>query len=332
MSMLTGSGSLIGYFGKLPAFPDFVRQNAGGPLARALDTWIHEGVAHMNVQGGETWKSRFDAAAPKNFLFHVDDPSKFLVGILVPSRDKSGRRYPFSVFANVTPGKNGQQVHLMAEAHAVFLKAARRVFGDVNSAAEELRSGKVSALATALPQNLFECDRQYARFLELKKMSEFWAETLGDHAGQTRYLVMRNLLSALVPLRDKDLRKFELCLTVPIAPHASTQGFHIAVWLVLVRQFLQHPPGSIVAFWDAERSGLQARLYLFFRPPGPRYLACLLDHDAAGSQIWDMATLKADQLDQAKGQLPSGLATLLDDPALSVGAFINALGREEKLR
>ena len=57
---MTAFGPLIGFFGKLPGYPDFVRQNAGGPLARAMDTWIHEGVAQLNVQGGDNWKEKFD--------------------------------------------------------------------------------------------------------------------------------------------------------------------------------------------------------------------------------------------------------------------------------
>jgi len=329
---MLSSSSLIGFFGKLPAYPDFVRQNAGSPLARALDTWIHEGVAQMNVQGGDDWKTRFDAAVPKNFLFHVDDPSKLLVGVLVPSRDKSGRRYPFSIFANAASGKNGQQVHLMPEAFGVFLKAAGRMLGDLNSAAEEVRSGKVSALATVLPQNLYECDRRYTRLLEIQKMADFWTGAVGDFAGPAKYLIMRNLLSALLPLREKDLRKFELCLTVPIAAQAVAQGFQIAVWLAIVRLLLKLPTSSIVAFWDVEKTSSRAQLYLLFRPPGPRYLAGLLHPEAAGNLIWDMATLKAEQMQQAKAQLPPGLAALLDDAELTSGAFLHALGHEEKLR
>lgn len=318
---------LVGFFGKLPAYPDFVRQNAGGPLARTLDNWIHEGVAQMNVQGGGDWRVKFDAAVPRNFLYHVDDPSKFLVGVFVPSRDKSGRRYPFSLFANVSPGKNGQHVHLVAEAYSVFLRAAVRLLNDLNSAAVELRSGKVSALATTLPQNLYEFDRRLARLLERKKMGDFWSETLGDFAGPAKYLVMKNLLSTLAPLRGKDLRKFELCLAFPLSTEPAAQGFQIAIWLAFCRQVLKHPVNSIVAFWDAKEGATPARLYLFFRPPGPRYLSCLLDSQRAGDLIWDMASLGMDKIGDAKGKLPPDMVSLLDDAELPAGEFLEAVAR-----
>jgi len=317
----------IGFFGKLPAYPDFVRQNAGGPLARALDDWIHEGVAQMNIQGGEEFKNKFDGAGAMNFLFHVDDPSKYLIGVFAPSRDKSGRRYLFSLFANTSPGKSGQHVHLLAEAYSVFLKATNRLIGDLENVTGELRSGKVSALATTLPQNLYDCDRRFERLLELKKMSDFWTETVGSSTEPVKYLVMKNLLSALGPLRDRDLRKFELCLALPISSHASVQGSHVGLWLGFCRQVLKRPLNSIVAFWDAARDTEGARLYLFFRPPGPRFLSGLLNPAAAGDVIWDMATLGADKIGEAREKLAPGLAQLLDNPELSAGAFLKALAQ-----
>jgi len=319
--------SQIGFFGKLPVYPDFVRQNAGGPLARALDDWIHEGVAQMNVQGGDNWETRFDAAGSKNFMYHTDDPSKLLVGVFAPSRDKSGRRYPFSLFANASPGKNGRQVHLIPEAYSVFLKATARLLSNLDTVAGELRSGKVSGFATTLPQSLFEYDRRFSRLLELQKMADFWSETIGDFSNPAKYLVMKNLLSTLMPLRGKDLRKFELCLALPLSAYPAAQGFQITVWLTLCRAILKHLANSIVAFWDVRQDEGLARLYLFFRPPGPRYLSCLFDPQSAGDLIWDMATLGADKAADVKGKLPGDIVTLLDNAELPIGSFLEALAR-----
>lgn len=319
--------SQIGFFGKLPAYPDFVRQNAGGPLARALDNWIHEGVAQMNVQGGSDWQARFDAASPKNFVYHTDDPSKLLVGVFAPSRDKSGRRYPFSLFANASPGKNGRHVHLIPEAYSVFLKATARLLNNLDTVAAELRSGKVSGFATTLPQNLFEYDRRFSRLLELQKTADFWSETIGDFSNPAKYLVMKNLLSTLVPLRGKDLRKFELCLALPLSAYPAAQGFQITIWLMLCRGVLKHLVNSMVAFWDARQDEKPARLYLFFRSPGPRYLSSLVDPQSAGDLIWDMATLGAEKIGDAKTKLPADLVSLLDNGELPIGSFLEALAR-----
>ncbi len=317
--------SPVGFFGKLPAYPDFVRKNAGGALARALDDWVHEGVAQMNVQGGEDWRTRFDAGVGKNFLYHTDDPSKILIGIYVPSRDMGGRRYPFSLFANAASGRNGQLVHLLPEAYAVFLQAAGRLLANLDHAAGELRSGKVSGLATVLPQNLYEFDRRFQRYLELKKMSDFWSETIGSFTDPAKYLLMRNLLSALTPLRGKDIRKFELCLALPLSKQPAEQGFQIAIYLALCRRILGQPVNSIVAFWDMRQVGGRVRLYLFFRPPGPRYLPFLFNPDSAGDSIWDMATIGADKIDEMKGKLPQEIVALLDNADLSVDAFLSKL-------
>ncbi len=324
MSIQTAS---VGFFGKLPAYPDFVRQNAGGPLARALDAWFQEGIAHYNMHGGADWKAQFDAALPKNFLFHTGNPGKFLVGVLRPGRDTSGRRYPFSLFASVSPGKNGEHLHVVPEAYSVFLRASRRMLADLDTIAGELRSGKTSGLATTVQQNLFEFGRRYTRYLEIKKIADFWTETIGDSQGPTKYLVMKNLVASLSPLRGKDLRKFEFCLGLPISPQAAAQGFQVAFWLAVCRRLLGTAINSVIAFWDAAEEVDRARLYVFFRPPGPRYLGCLMHPETAGDCIWDLAELGEAKIDEARAKLAPQLAALLDDSELTLGGFLNALGK-----
>jgi len=318
--------SPIGFFGKLPTYPDFVRKNAGGVLARALDNWIQEGVAQMNVQGHEGWKGRFDAGSGKNFLYHTDDPSKMLVGVLMPSRDQGGRRYPFSLFADASSGRNGQHTHLLAEAYGVFLQAVTRLLSDPARIAGELQSGKAAGLATVLPQNLYEFDRRYKRYVELKKMADFWLGTIGERIDPTKYLLVRNLLSTLTPLRGKDVRKFELCLALPLSDQFAERGFQIAVYLALCRAMLGQPISSVVVFWDTHKPGRAMRLYVFFRPPGPRYLYSLIDPESAGDFIWDMTTVGADKADEAKGKLPPEIVALLDNTDLSIEAFLSKLG------
>lgn len=318
--------SPVGFFGKLPAYPDFVRKNAGGPLARALDNWVQEGVAQMNVQGDEGWKERFDAGSGKNFLYHTDDPSRILVGVLMPSRDQGGRRYPFSLFANAGSGRNGQHVHLLPEAYAVFLQAATRLLADPARAVGELNSGKAAGLATVLPQNLYDFDRRYKQYIELKKMADFWSETIGGPVEPTKYLLMRNLLSTLAPLRGKDVRKFELCLALPVSATFAARGFQIAVYLAMCRRMLGQPVNSLVGFWDTAPTVGRTRLYLFFRPPGPRYLFSLFDPASAGEVIWDMATIGADQAAEIRGKLPAEIVALLDNADLSIETFLARLG------
>ncbi|MEW5876334.1 MAG: type VI secretion system-associated protein TagF, partial [Candidatus Zixiibacteriota bacterium] len=125
--MLGNVAPPVGLFGKVPSHPDFVRLNAGSPLARSLDSWMQEGLSQMRVQLGEGWEAAFDRSQPLYFVYRDKDPSEVLVGVCRPGRDQSGRRYPFSIFAQMKLGRGGAGLHLLPYACGRFLKAARRL-------------------------------------------------------------------------------------------------------------------------------------------------------------------------------------------------------------
>ncbi len=318
------SSSPIGYFGKLPSHPDFVRRNAGNPLARALDNWMHEGLATLNMQGGDTWKADFDAATLRCFIYRADDPGKALAGMYMPSQDQSGRRYPFSIFATASPGRNGHLVHLLPEAYAVFFKASARLLNDQAGLAAEVRTGKPTGLATVLPQGLHECERRFERYIELKKAGDFWEATLGADQERGRFRLMRNLLSTVAPLRGKDVRKFELCLAFPLSPNTSERGFEAGIWLALCSTLVPQAAGSLVAFWDAAETE-NARLYVFFRSPAPKYVGYLINPAAADDAIWDLAVIGKDKDEDPKAGLPPEVALLIEDSDGTIKEFLEKL-------
>ncbi len=92
-----------GAFGKLPLTGDFVAVNAGGPVVRGFTEWLQEGVGqgHGRLAGG--WDVVFPAMPPWRFLLTAGPAGPALAGSLVPGRDRSGRRFPFSLFAGVSP-------------------------------------------------------------------------------------------------------------------------------------------------------------------------------------------------------------------------------------
>ncbi len=318
------SSSPIGYFGKLPSHPDFVRRNAGGALARALDSWMHEGLATLNMQSGDDWKAVFDAAPSRCFIYRVDDPGKALAGTYVPSRDQSGRRYPFSIFATVSPGRNGQLIHLLPEAYAVFFKAAHRLLNNQASLASEVRTGKPTGLATVLPQGLHDFERRFSRYIELKKTGDFWEATLGSDHEHGRFRLLRNLLSTVAPLRGKEVRKFELCLAFPLSANTAERGFEVGIWLALCGRLVPSACGSLVAFWDTAVPE-NARMYVFFRSPAPKYMGHLINPDESDDAIWDLATIGRDKEDDPKAGLPPEIALLIENTDVSIKEFLDKL-------
>lgn len=89
-----GSAPRLGCFGKVPSYGDFVSFNAESDDASALATWLEEGVA--SSPGAP-------AAAHDQYLQFVWRPRasrRALIGVLWPSADAAGRRFPFVLFAS----------------------------------------------------------------------------------------------------------------------------------------------------------------------------------------------------------------------------------------
>lgn len=93
MSSTTDLFLPVSYFGKLPGQGDFLRGGDNRELVTALDKWVSEGLRLMAEDVG--WKSIYDKAQPVDFAFMGSQSHSVVGGRLVPSRDASGRRFPF---------------------------------------------------------------------------------------------------------------------------------------------------------------------------------------------------------------------------------------------
>lgn len=98
-SGLTGMGT--GFAGKHPGFGDFLGQGLEPPLRAALDRWLEGALVQAAAHIGEAWAQVWDASP--GFAFWIggqvlaESGGMALRGVLVPSRDKVGRRWPFVV-------------------------------------------------------------------------------------------------------------------------------------------------------------------------------------------------------------------------------------------
>lgn len=115
-----------GWFGKVPVAGDFVRQlTADGPDARTLD-WFHDGWARHALAGRQK-----DLAAPVGFCWQRPGGDVALIGTMLASRDRAGRRFPLAVFGAVAG----------VTATAELLAASHGLLAAAESVAESGRSG-----------------------------------------------------------------------------------------------------------------------------------------------------------------------------------------------
>jgi type VI secretion system protein ImpM len=92
----------VGYFGKVPPTGDFVSRNLDGAVKEGFDRWLGQGLDKSRAQLKDGWLSSFLTAPVWRFLLDRQlDGGKLVAGIMMPSVDKVGRYFPFSILVEL---------------------------------------------------------------------------------------------------------------------------------------------------------------------------------------------------------------------------------------
>lgn len=97
-----GAAMRLGLVGKLPAHGDFVRRGSlPASFCAPWDAWLQEGIAAARTRIGEArWESVWDAAPAWRFALPAGTCGPdATAGVLLPSRDSVGRRFPLTIAA-----------------------------------------------------------------------------------------------------------------------------------------------------------------------------------------------------------------------------------------
>lgn len=111
--MATGFGA----FGKMPSVGDFFRFGVPPGFVSAWDGWIQHGLLDAQAVLGDDWDDHYMSAPIWRFCLSpgLAGPQK-VIGVLMPSVDRVGRRFPLTLMAALqTPGP-AQLDHFSEEA------------------------------------------------------------------------------------------------------------------------------------------------------------------------------------------------------------------------
>ncbi|TVQ27872.1 MAG: type VI secretion system-associated protein TagF [Wenzhouxiangella sp.] len=90
-----------GCYGKIPRLGDFITRFLAGSMVANWDEWLQDGISASRERLGETWIDYYMVSPVWNFAAGPGtlDQSTWL-GVLIPSVDRVGRYFPFSVMVN----------------------------------------------------------------------------------------------------------------------------------------------------------------------------------------------------------------------------------------
>lgn len=113
----------FGAFGKMPSTGDFFRLNAPPGFVASWDVWLQQTLLDAQAALGGDWDDHYMSAPIWRFCLApgLAGPKKTL-GVLMPSVDRVGRRFPLTLMATLdTPGP-AQLDHFCEEALFVRLE------------------------------------------------------------------------------------------------------------------------------------------------------------------------------------------------------------------
>lgn len=110
----------IGYFGKVPPTGDFVSRNLDSAVKEGFDRWLGQSLDKSRAQLKDGWLNSFLTAPVWRFLLDRQmGGGKLVAGIMMPSVDKVGRYFPFSLLIELEN----------APVDSVFLAACDQLLG-----------------------------------------------------------------------------------------------------------------------------------------------------------------------------------------------------------
>lgn len=227
----------ICYFGKLPSHGDFVKGGDNRALLALLDHWATMGLGALAED--VAWKALYDKTRPVDFAFMGSRDRVVVAGRLIPSKDASGRRFPF--MAAVTYEVD-QPLGFIARSPQSLARLWGRLGRDMEMAQVSSEPSGVLARFTseniALTTHPDVLQANFADYLETQTVGSLQSmlKSSGHDVNVRRVLIGLGLL--LKPVRASAAPKMGKGLRLPLPADAIYKPLAAAFWLDLISRFL----------------------------------------------------------------------------------------------
>ncbi|WP_137125145.1 type VI secretion system-associated protein TagF [Roseomonas sp. HF4] len=211
---------LTGLFGKVPAHGDFVRRGLPTSFVAPWDAWLQAGIARARDAKGAAWAEVWDTAPAWRFALPAGACGPDAVaGVMLPSEDQVGRRFPITLAALLAPGAAPPSPTWFDVVEAAAMAGrAGRADADALAAAIPLPTADGAGPAVGFLPGL-DMPAQDLPGAPVAPMPDPWA--VGEPADAADVL---GTPAALPGLGDEDLADFPSPETLPPGEGATEEG------------------------------------------------------------------------------------------------------------
>ncbi len=259
----------VGCFGKLPLAADFLSQHSGLTEAVALERWLQEGVNLVRVRFGARGDELLRGMPRLRFHFWRNSPELALTGVLAPSRDQSGRLFPFAVFAHA----RSTGAPYPAPLPALLDPFLRRASVLASSEWKDVASLQAAVASVGQSSSVEPPPISTDTLLAQVNLGDFAHSLSGDGVGDPASRVAGNLLE--VAHRTGSIPSYGLRFRLPADTNAWSPA--LVFWLELCRIVFRNAGRPPFLLWNEPIEGRGSTLDLYYQPPGPIAFLHLLD-------------------------------------------------------
>jgi type VI secretion system protein ImpM len=329
MLSTTGSHSAplqVAVFGKTPRMGDFLRVGSGGPAGEALEQWVEQGLAFAEGKRNSAWPSTYLAGATYAFIFRPPRASNVkdaVVGVIKPSQDAVGRRYPLVVYAPAIPRSTAPWPHILPMALADFFDGAATLLHEADAITG---IGEMQAALRRVPLPHFaDAERnraEYDAWASATPLVQAWNVVYGGDQGMANVRAVHTISESVAPFRGDEAPPTKLGLRLPLGPG----GIAAAVfWLDVVRRLSRAPAPIRTCFWCFDGASGHVVVQLGDTPAstlGELWLA-----DANSDYLCDLSVPASVDVGRFLTKLPPHIAEALQSPGVVVQDFLDRLSR-----
>jgi type VI secretion system ImpM family protein len=296
--------TVVGMFGKLPTFGDFVSVGSGSPLHRGFERWLEDSNDVLGARRKELPKD------PLGLMIRGEDSASLLVGMLVGSCDSVGRSFPLGLFHEVRMAGTclaGMPLAMAADLGrlaGVARKARARGHHEVAGIMRDMACPADEELAIRSHAELHRLRIVRATLL----LERVWGKGHGSHYGS-------DVIERACALSEE--RGGRAPLVLDGRAHTDIE----LMFLLATIDAMSEGRQPVAVFWDVRSHRV---LFVLGRPDAG--ILALMVEDGQADRVWPLATDRPEVAQKAAEGLDAGRRALLDDPgSISAKDFLAAM-------
>ena len=311
------------FFGKLPNRSDFFRYNATGPEIRALDAWLQESLHAAERRFLSDWPAVYREAPAYDFVFRMDRTDTALVGVLNPSRDQSGRRFPFIVAGLIDmAGLDRRIPALVPLVFAEFFRESRTLAEGAASGSDAADIvSRADGLTSLLAPPVELRRRDYEAYLGSTTWGEFCEHLFGSFESPRKSTLVHNLADSLSPTVISREIRGSAGLRFPLGSGDAFLPEEVSFWNDLGLNISAGHAVPASMFWDASGGPIPAYHFLVCGKPHAKLYFSLVRPDRENDGVCRLDEDKiAGGVEHRK--LTIRVQSALESPALTLREFL----------